>query len=892
MTESRPDPEKILQRVQDDERKERQGKLKIYLGAAPGVGKTYQMLRDALAQRNKGLDVVIGIAESHGREEIKHMMKDFEILPHQIIDYHDNKLLDFDIDAALLRNPGLILIDEMAHTNAPGQRHTKRWQDIKELLDRGINVYTTLNVQHIESLNDDVAQIIQVPIKETVPDFMIDRADAIELVDIPPEELLKRLKEGKIYITEQVELAVDHFFRIGNLIALRALALRITAERVGAQVLSYRHDQNITQIWPTKEKILVCVGSGNESLKLIRAARRMATSLQTEWMAVCVETPQLMSSDEFKNKAIQNLRFAQQLGAETRCLTGVDIVKEVMSFAREQNVTQIMVWKTIRTRPRDLFFRHLADEIVRYSGEIDVYIMTGTREKNKSIKEPPIKSKASWKTYGIALCIIAVATLINVILYPHLAATNLIMVYLLSIVVVSLYGQQGPSLLASFLSIFAFDFFFLSPRYSLVITDIEYIFTFVVMLVVSQIISNLTIITRRQADAALRSEQQASALYKLTRQLARTRGTDKLLEKGLSFISQHFENKTMAFIAENGHLIFQDKENEEDILSAKEQSIAQWVYDLGQSAGLGTNTLSSAEALYLPLVGADGPTGVLRISPLKVNRLLTPEQMHLLEACANQIALAIEVDRTHEQKRKSALSRDKNYMDNVLLRSIAHQLRTPLAVIMVSASNQIEFANTLTPSKVKSLGNDIYFESEQLSRLINNFLQITYLESRAAEVNKQSHSLLNTINTVLELSHLKLGKRPIKIDISENLPKLCYDNALIQDVFINLFDNVVQLTPKDYPLEISAVVRDEMVEVSIKDKGAGIMPDEITKLFDKFYRGRMLTTERGLGLGLAICHRIIKAHGGTIWAENLKEGGAAFCFTLPIIKSVIQGPLN
>lgn len=882
MIESRPDPEKILLRVQDEERKERQGKLKIYLGAAPGVGKTYQMLRDAFAQRNKGLDVVIGVAESHGREEINCMIKDFETLPRQVINYHDNKLFDFDIDAALKRNPGLILIDEMAHTNVPGQRHTKRWQDIKELLDRGINVYTTLNVQHIESLNDDVAQIIQAPVKETVPDFMIDRADAIELVDIPPEELLKRLQEGKIYIAEQAELAVDHYFRIGNLIALRALALRTTAQRVGAQVLSYRHDKNISQIWPTKEKILVCVGSGIESLKLIRAARRMATSLQAEWMAVCVDVPSFKYSEELKNKAIENLRFAQQMGAETRVLSGVDIVKVVMNFAHEQNVTQIMVWKTIRTRPRDLFFRHLADEIVRYSGEIDVYIMTGTREKKPPIKEAAVKSKISWKTYGIALSIIAFATLINAILYPYLASTNLIMVYLLSIVIVSLYGQQGPSLVASFLSILAFDFFFIPPRYNFSLIDIEYIFTLVVMLIVSQIISNLTIISRRQADVARLSEQQAYALYQLSRQLASTRGTDKLLDKGLSFISQQFENKVMAFIGENGHLNFQDKHNTAVPLSVKEQSIAQWVYDLGQSAGLGTNTLPSAEALYLPLIGSQGPIGVLRICPLQSKRLLTPEQMHLLEACANQIALAIEVDKSHEQKGKSALSRDKNYMDNALLRSIAHQLRAPLAVIMVAASNQIELASKLSSNKIKALGKEIYFESEQLSRLINNFLQITYLESRAAIINMQTHSLLNTINTVLELSSLKLEKRSVAIKVPGNLPPFFYDNALIQDVLINLLDNAIQLTPKKYPLGISVVQKDEMVTVSLEDNGAGIMPDEVSKLFEKFYRGRMITTERGLGLGLAICSRIVKAHGGTIWAENRKEGGAVFCFTLPL----------
>ena len=377
MPEQRLNPEKLLQLVQDEANKEKRGKLKIYLGAAPGVGKTHTMLHDALPEREKGLDVVIGVVESHGREEINEMLKEFEILPKQIVDYKGIKLQEFDLDAGLSRSPGLMLIDEMAHTNAPNLRHTKRWQDIKEILDRGIDVYTTLNVQHIESLSDSVSKIIYAPIKETVPDSMIEMANTIELIDIPPEELLKRLQEGKVYIPEQANLATEHFFRKGNLIALRELALRVTAEWVDVKVLLYRQDKGIKEIWPTKDKILVCVGPNHESLKLIRAAKRLATGLQAKWIAVYIDTPQLQSSAKKRSNAIQNLRLAEQLGAETHILSGVEIVKEVMIFAREQNVTQIMIWKYIHTRWIDWFKRSLADEIVRYSGEIDVYIMTG-----------------------------------------------------------------------------------------------------------------------------------------------------------------------------------------------------------------------------------------------------------------------------------------------------------------------------------------------------------------------------------------------------------------------------------------------------------------------------------------------------------------------------------
>ena len=377
MKKERPDPEELLKRVQEEERQKNRGKLKIYLGAAPGVGKTYTMLQDAIQQRLGGLDVVAGVLESHGRREIEEMLAKIEILPRQIVEYRGKKLVEFDLNGALKRNPAIILIDEMAHTNAPGLLHAKRWQDIKEILHRGIDVYSTLNVQHIESLNDVVMQITQIKIKETVPDSIIELADTIELVDLSPEDLLRRLKEGKVYLPQRIEVAKQHYFRKGNLIALRELALRITAERVKSQALLYRQGEGIERIWHIKNKILVCVGSRPESAKVIRVARRMATSLQADWIAVHVDAARISLSEDAKNNAIANLRFAEKMGAETKILIGSDFVQEILSFAREQNVTQIMIWKQIQPRWKEFFFRSLADEIVRHSGDIDIYVVTG-----------------------------------------------------------------------------------------------------------------------------------------------------------------------------------------------------------------------------------------------------------------------------------------------------------------------------------------------------------------------------------------------------------------------------------------------------------------------------------------------------------------------------------
>lgn len=884
MPEQRPDPEQLLQRVQEEERKDQRGKLKIYLGAAPGVGKTHTMLEDAMTKRSSGLDVVIGVVESHGRKEIDNMLNDFEFIPKQIVNYRDRELTEFDLDTALKRQPALILMDEMAHTNAPGVRHAKRWQDIKELLDRGIDVYTTLNVQHIESLNDTVSRIIHAPVKETVPDSMVELADTIELIDLPPEDLLKRLQEGKIYVPQQAALAVDRFFRKGNLIALRELALRITAERVGAQVLLYRHGQGIKHIWPTKDKILVCVGSRPESVKLLRAAKRLANSLQAEWVAVYVDTPGFRSSEEDRNRAIQNLRLAEMLGAETRVLNGFDIVNELLKYAREQNVTLIMMWKHIRTRWRDLIFRNLADELVRHSGEIDVYIMTGNAEEQHSEKptnrnpKPPLIKR--WYIYGVAIGVVSLASIINYFIFPFSHTNILIMVYILAVMIIALFGEVGPSIFASILGVFAYDFFFIPPYFTIGTKNSEYLLTLVTMLVVTQIISQLIVRTRRHAEAARSTENQTLALYTLSRQLASTRGINNVLETGSKYISDVFHCEVSVLLPESGRLVIYATGQKIHYLDPKEQSVAQWVYDLGQNAGLGTETLSFSPALYIPLSTSQGAVGVLRIIP-NTSHLFTPEQMHLLEACANQLALAIEVDRMQEKERQQELEMETDLARKTLLHSLSHDLATPLISVIGAANTLAQTEQPVSANKVSQLGKYISSEAEQLSRLLNNLLQITYIESKALKLEKEVSSIEDVIKLVLITSSKKLKSHPIQLKIPETLPKVALDNTLIQEVLHNLIDNAVKFTPANTEITISAKDEPGEIIVSVEDNGPGLIPDEVDRLFQKFYRGRMLTTERGLGLGLAICRNIIEAHGGKIWAENRPQGGAAFRFSLP-----------
>jgi len=884
MKEKRPNPKELLKRVQAEEQREQRGKLKIYLGAAPGVGKTYTMLQDALAKRASGLDVVVGIVEAHNRKEITALLKNLEILPKQTINYRDKKLLEFDLDTALKRNPALILIDEMAHTNAPGLRHMKRWQDIKELLDRGTDVYTTLNVQHIESLNNVVSQIIHAPIKETVPDSMLDLADTIELVDLPPEDLLKRLEEGKVYFPLQATIAKEHFFRKGNLIALRELALRVTAERVEAQVLLYRQGERITSIWSTKEKILVCVDQGIESIKSIRTARRMAASLQAEWIAVHIRAPQFSLLKEQRNNVIRNLRLASQLGAETQTITssGFNIAKEIIEFAREQNITQIVISKKIKPRWKNLLHRDLADEIVRQSGEIDVHIITGEAATSSSAKISSVKQPINWRNYAISTGIIVVVTLINLLLHPFLNTNNLIMIYLLGLTIVAFLGQMGPSVLAAILSILVCDFLFIPPLYSFAITDTQYFFTLGVVLLVTQIINHLTIYTRNQAETARLAEHYTKALHTLSRQLASTRGINKLLEIAVRYITDVFASEASVLLPDNKQLCIQASYPASRNLSAKEQGIAEWVYELGQMAGLGTDTLPFSDAIYLPLLASQGTIGVPRVRPTQSEYLFSQEQMHLLEACANQIALALEVDKLQERAKKSELKTETDRARNALLQAVSHDLRTPLVAIMGTASTLMEMSDELTANKIKQSGKNIYFETEQLSRLINNLLQITYLEAKEIKLQKELCSLYELVSLIITTSNKKIGKKPVHINIPKDLPKIPLDKILIQEVFINLIDNILKFTPAETPIEISAILIATKVTVYVKDRGPGIVPDEINKLFEKFYRGRMLATARGLGLGLAICRSIIKAHHGEIWAENRKNGGAAFCFTLPL----------
>src|SRR5262245_13854032 len=654
MSAQRPNPDALLARVQAEEARQARGKLKIFFGATAGVGKTYAMLKAAHERRAEGVDVVVGWVDTHGRAETAALLEGLEVLPRRPVAYHGTTLHEFDLDAALTRRPTLILVDELAHTNAPGSRHAKRWQDVAELLDAGVEVYTTVNVQHLESLNDVIAQITGVVVRETVPDSILEQADEVELIDLPPDDLLQRLREGKVYVPPQAEQAMRHFFRKGNLIALRELALRRTADRVDAQMQVYRRDHAIAATWPTTERILVCVSPSPLAARLVRATRRMATRLRAAWLVVYVETPthlRLPTAD--RDRVVQTLRLADQLGAETVTLSGQSVSEELLTYARTRNVSKIVVGKPARPRWREIVFGSVVEELIKHSGDIDVYVINGDQGDSRPLLTPLRERTTDWLSYMWGLGSVALCTGLAWQLSSHLTEANLIMLYLLGVAVIAMRCGRGPAIWASILSVAAFDFFFVPPYLTFAVADMAYLVTFTVMLFVALVISTLTVRLRQQAEAARQRERRTAALYAMSRELASMRGVDDLLQAAARHISAIFETQVALLLPHaSGRLTPWQRSTETQrddagertafVVDAREAGVAQWVFDHQHMAGLGTTTLPGAAALYLPLVAARGTVGVLGIRPAQPRRLLTPEQGALLETFTSQTALALE----------------------------------------------------------------------------------------------------------------------------------------------------------------------------------------------------------------------------------------------------------
>jgi two-component system sensor histidine kinase KdpD len=883
MSDTRPDPDALLDELKREEEQANRGRLKIFFGSCAGVGKTFAMLAAARIKQQEGVKVLVGVVETHGRKETAAQLDGLEVLPPSQIEYKGRTLSEFDIDQALERQPQLILIDEFAHSNVPGSRHPKRWQDVEELLAAGIDVYTTLNVQHLESLNDVVGQITGIIVRETLPDHVFDMADEVSLVDLPPDELLSRLAAGKVYLPHQAERAVKNFFRKGNLLALRELALRRTADRVDAQMRAYRADQSIAPVWHARERLLVCVGPGPGTEKLIRSTKRLAANLDADWIAVYVETPNLQRlPEEQRARILKGLKLAQELGAETTVLGGSELAATLLAYARTRNVSKLVVGKSVRNPLVRLWQGSLVNELTRLSGDVDIYVVAHELEDESSRRGKRVRSLLfseddegkTRRGYLAASAICFATTAVNHLLVPYFALSNVIMVHLLAVVLIATRYGRGPGVLASFLSVAAFDFFFVPPRLSFAVSDTQYLLTFIVMLVVALIISQLTARFRFEATIATYRERRTRALYDLGRELAGALTASQIIETAVGRLEPLFRAKVMLFIPNSEDQL----RTATDYGSAADTGVAQWVFDNLQPAGLGTNTLPSNPALYVPLKAPMRTRGVIALLPEETIHAFLPEQQRLLETCAAQIALALERVHYVEVAQDAIVAMESERLRNSVLSVVSHDLRTPLTT-MLGLANMLNSPN-LPPEQQADISQSIQDEAMRMNKLVTNLLDMAKLQS-GVKLNKEWQLLDEVVGSAVRACEHTLRNHKLELQLGNDLPVLEYDAVLIERVLVNLLENAGKYTPAGSHIQLAAQHEGDKIRISVSDDGPGLPANMEQKAFDKFSRGMPESTTPGVGLGLAICRAIIENHGGTIDAGNLHPHGARFSFTLP-----------
>ncbi len=883
----RPNPDELLAYVQAEEQQQARGKLKIFLGYVAGVGKTYAMLEAAHQRKAEDVDVVAGYVETHGRVETEALLEGLEIIPRKQIEYRGVSLPEMDVDAVLARRPQLALVDELAHTNAPGSRHPKRCQDVEELLAAGIDVYTTLNVQHLESLNDVVAQITGVTVRETVPDRLLDEAHEIELIDLPTNELLQRLREGKVYVPDQAARAIGKFFRPGNLSALREMALRRAAARVDDQMRAYMQTRAIPGPWPAGDRLLVCVSPSPLSERLVRTGRRLADPLNAEWLAVYVETPahaRLTESD--RDRVARTLRLAEELGAKVITLPGRAVAETIIDYARRHNVTKIIAGKPVRPRWLDWLHGSLVDQIIRQSGDIDVYVISSPAEPVSPIPTTTLQPHRPWNRYLQSIAWVAAATLLGEIIDPFISPANLVMLYLLAVVIAALRLGRGPSITAALVSVVAFNFFFVPPRYTFEVADPQYLITFASLLIVGLAISTLASRVREQVEDARRRATQMATLYALSRDLAAAAGLEAIMQAVITHIGQTFDREVAVFLPEGERLVARAVSPGFG-LDEDKQAVATWAFQHGQPAGRGTDTLPAADARYLPLKTAQGVVGVLALKLARSGLHSTPEQRRMMEAFASQTALAIERAQLAETARQAQLLQETEKLQTALFNSISHDLRTPLASITGSLSSVLE--DNLDSATQQDLLKTAHEEARRLNRLVGHLLDMSRLEAGALKVSRQPGDIQDVIGAALQQLNGPLANRPIEINLPADLPLVSLDFVLMVQALVNVLENAAKYSSPTSPIDIQAQVGGDELEIQIADRGSGIPPSDLTRIFTKFYRvlrptqaGERAEPPPGTGLGLSISSGIIEAHGGRIWAENRPGGGTIVTLTLPL----------
>jgi len=895
MDEVRPDPDQLLARVEAEEARAKRGRLRIFFGASAGVGKTYAMLEAARSLRSGGTDVVVGYVEPHGRVETERLLEGLERLPTLAVSYREILRHEFDLDAALLRRPSILLVDELAHSNLvggqPAPRHPKRWQDVEELLDAGISVWTTVNVQHLESLNDLVAQITGVRQKETLPDRFFNEADDIELIDLPPDDLLARLRSGKVYIPDEAATAVERFFRTPNLMALRELALRRVADRVEAAARALPVDRTRARL--ASDRIMVAVGPDEQAEQLVRAGKRLADALDSEWTVVYVETPALLRlSEAQRNRRIDVLRLAESLGAETVTLDGPTAAATLLEYAQTRNATRVIVGAPKRRGWRAWLRPSTSTQLLRHARGFDLTAIA-LPEQAESQRAPRSRATVAdsspirWPRYGWALVTTLLCSAVAFGLYPRFELANLVMVYLLGVTVAGLRFGRGPAVMTAILNVAAFDFFFVPPRFSFAVSDVQYLLTFSVMLTIALVIANLVASVRQQTRVAGARERRTALLYAMSRELAATRGISGMARVAVRHLAEVFQIKAVVLLPDaEGKLHYPRDRPLENSFRSADLAVAQWVADHSRQAGLGTDTLPAATGLYLALGDERQRLGVLAVLPSNPRRVLLPEQRHLLETFASQIGLALERARLAEVAEAAGLAAERESLRNTLLASISHDLRTPLAVMAGAGSTLAEHGAKLDEATRFSLAHSIETKAREMSELVSNVLDLMRFESGQVVLRRDWETLDDLVGTALQRLEVRLAGHAVELRMAPELPPVYVDATLIVQLFANLLDNAAKYTPAGTRVSVSAVADGAFVRVVVEDDGPGLPPGEPARLFDKFQRGNGEGTVVGVGLGLAICQAIVRAHGGEIEAQRRAGRGARFELTLPSSEAV------
>lgn len=890
---ARPSPEALLDEIQRERRAEG-GRLKIFIGAAPGVGKTYTMLQNARAKIGAGVDVVAGIVETHGRHETAGLLQGVPVVPRRTIQYRGHTLTEMDIDGILQRRPRLVLVDELAHTNVDGSRHPKRYLDVEELLDEGIDVYTTVNIQHLESLNDAVAQITGIRVQETVPDRILARADEIELVDISVEDLLQRLHEGKVYLPEQAERAIRNYFRPGNLNALRQLALRQTAERVDDQMEAYMRTHAIPGPWPATERMVVSIGPSPLSGRLVRATKRMAERRNAQWSAVYVETPRhYRISDEDRNRLARTMRLAEELGGKAVTVPGNNVAEDLIHYAQTNNITEIVIGKSHRPWWFRLLRGSIVDELIQKSGVIDIYVITGSEEESvggshASTLKPT--TQQSWKEYLFSVIVVSIAALLADVLQAFLSLPNLSMVFLFGVLICAVLWGLRASVMASLLSVLLYDFFFVPPTHTFTINRPEDVLALIVFLVVAVLTSNLTGRIRDQAQAARRREARTAALYSLSSQLASAVGLEQVTEVVAHQIGRNLEADVVVLLPQADRLQ-PAASHPPTTLTDSEIASATWGWRHNQAVGRGSDTLPGERRLYLPLRSAQGAIGVVALLFHQESTVIDPEQQRLLDALAGQAALAVERAVLVNNLERAQLLSERERLQAILLSAISHDLRTPLASILGSASSLLESNGAFDKTTERELLKTIQEEGERLNRFVGNLLDTTRLESGALTLHQEWSEIGEIIGTALSRLKVVVAKHQLATEVEPNLPLLRLDFVLIEQVMVNLIENAAKYSPPASTISVRAFRTEHHVVIEVEDEGIGISAENVEKVFDKFYRvehGDRVVA--GTGLGLTICRGIVEEHGGRIIAISPgKSGrGAMFRITLPIKEIPLQ----